>query len=110
MTTPGSYPSQSTNCFHGVDTATFEDGIKVENPFDYDDHADAGTIHERLIAESIAARSNLLTIGTELTEAALAEGNPSKDITTDPKYVKALGRLSAAIDAINEFQGIKDSN
>lgn len=36
MSFPDSYPSQTTSSFHGLDTATFEDGIKTRNPFDLD--------------------------------------------------------------------------
>lgn len=36
MTFPDSYPSQTTSSFHGTDTSTFENGVRVANPFDLD--------------------------------------------------------------------------
>ena len=46
MSFPDSYPSQTTSSFYGLDTATFEDGIKTPNPFDLDEEITLPTQRE----------------------------------------------------------------
>lgn len=66
MAHPDNYPSQSTNSFHGGDTSTFENGVRIPNPFDLDD-----TLPEQRTTHGSYTSDELMTIREAAQEAGV---------------------------------------
>jgi hypothetical protein len=69
-------------------------------------------IREVLINESIASKQYLASMGRFLVTMAIGEGDPARNIESDPLYIEAKERADKAKDAIDAFayRDIKTSN
>lgn len=63
----------------------------------------AGDPRASLIDDVQKARSELVTLGGFLAKESIDEGDPGRDVTADPLYVKAQERLLAAQRRLEQF-------